>query len=93
MGLLDIATEEYFKRDNTLNYNSPQSNPYGNTAVNGTNIKYILSFLILVIGISWVGGLKPTFWFLMLVLAGMIFNASGKYKVTFTKPEIIQEGN
>jgi hypothetical protein len=54
------------------------------------NIIYIAFFLISILIINAVGGLKATYYYLLLVILGVLFVNVGKYNIRVTTPEIMK---
>lgn len=57
------------------------------------DLLYIISFLISVIMVDWVGGKKSTFYYLLLVLFGVLVVNSNRYRITFTRPQMLDVNN
>lgn len=52
---------------------------------------YIISFLISIIMVDWIGGKKSTFYYLLLVLFGVLVVNSNRYRITFTRPKMLDD--
>jgi hypothetical protein len=52
---------------------------------------YIASFIFSIILIYWMAGAKPTFYYLLIVLAGMGIYSSGKYTIRIDTPDIMKQ--
>jgi|LGOV01.1.fsa_nt_gb hypothetical protein len=61
-----------------------------NKPTDKSNILSIAGFLFSVLLISWFGGSKATYWYLLVVLAGVAFTNAGKYSVSVGTPEILK---
>jgi hypothetical protein len=51
---------------------------------------YIASFLLSILLVSWIAGTKATYWYLLLVVLGVLLVNVGRYKINITTPEILQ---
>jgi hypothetical protein len=51
---------------------------------------YLAYFLISVLLINWVAGVKATYWYLLLVFLGVILTNTSRYKISINTPEILQ---
>jgi hypothetical protein len=54
------------------------------------DILYIASFLGSVILLNWLAGTKATYYYLLLVLAGVAVVNVGRYNISITTPDIMQ---
>lgn len=51
---------------------------------------YIGFFLFSILLVNWTAGMKATFWYLIIVLLGVLMVNTGKYNFSVATPEILK---
>jgi hypothetical protein len=51
---------------------------------------YLAFFFISVIIVNWIGGKKATYWYLLLVLLGVLLKNVGRFNIRIDTPEILK---